>query len=145
MAVHSTLKGFTLLELIIVIIIVGVLASLALPRFFTMIESSKVTEALMRARQFVNLFEVCLHQNGGQSYSPCEAADNLMQEYIDEPNKNFIYTVGYGQQAGVPVYAIRMTQWINNNSNPSNEIMLRMNSTGAVTIQGTGIYSNINM
>ncbi len=39
-------KGFTLLEIIIVIIIVGVLASLALPRFFSTVEFSRSTEAL---------------------------------------------------------------------------------------------------
>lgn len=38
--------GFTLLEIIIVIIIVGVLASLALPRFFSTVEYSRSTEAL---------------------------------------------------------------------------------------------------
>jgi prepilin-type N-terminal cleavage/methylation domain-containing protein len=39
-------SGFSLLEIIIVIIIIGVLASLALPRFFNMIEVSRATEAL---------------------------------------------------------------------------------------------------
>ncbi len=39
-------SGFTLLEIIIVIIIVGVLASLALPRFFSTVEFSRSTEAL---------------------------------------------------------------------------------------------------
>ena len=39
-------KGFTLLEIIIVVIIVGVLASLALPRLFSTVEYSRSTEAL---------------------------------------------------------------------------------------------------
>ena len=39
-------SGFTLLEIIVVIIIVGVLASLALPRFFSTVEFSRSTEAL---------------------------------------------------------------------------------------------------
>lgn len=39
-------SGFTLLEIIIVIIIVGVLASLALPRFFSTVEFARSTEAL---------------------------------------------------------------------------------------------------
>ena len=142
---HKIHKGFTLLELVIVIVIIGLLASLALPRYFTMIETSKVNEALMRGRQFENIFEGCLHQNGGLTYSPCNAADNLMQEYINEINKNFIYTISYGQQAGRPVYAVRMTQWKNGTANASNEIMLRLNPAGKITLTGSGIYSNINM
>ncbi len=39
-------RAFTLLEMIIVVIIVGILASLALPRFFRTVEFSKATEAL---------------------------------------------------------------------------------------------------
>ena len=39
-------KGFTLLEIIIVIVIIGVLTTLALPKLFTMIEASRATEAM---------------------------------------------------------------------------------------------------
>ena len=46
MKIKNNKSGFTLLEIIIVIIIVGVLASLALPRLFNTIEFSRSTEAL---------------------------------------------------------------------------------------------------
>jgi len=46
MKLKNNKSGFTLLEIIIVIIIVGVLASLALPRFFKTINYSRATEAL---------------------------------------------------------------------------------------------------
>ena len=46
MRMKNNKSGFTLLEIIIVIIIVGVLASLALPRLFNTIEFSRSTEAL---------------------------------------------------------------------------------------------------
>lgn len=43
---RKTSKAFTLLEIVIVIIIIGVLASLALPKLFGMVESSRSAEAL---------------------------------------------------------------------------------------------------
>ncbi|MFT5387292.1 MAG: type IV pilus assembly protein PilA [Lysobacterales bacterium] len=58
----KTNNAFTLLEIIVVIIIVGVIASLALPRMGHTIERSKVSEALqilssIRSAQIVYEFE----------------------------------------------------------------------------------------
>ena len=46
MNLNKNKSGFTLLEIIIVIIIIGILASLALPKFFKTVEYSRSMEAL---------------------------------------------------------------------------------------------------
>ncbi|MEM4368678.1 MAG: prepilin-type N-terminal cleavage/methylation domain-containing protein, partial [Candidatus Anstonellales archaeon] len=47
-------KGFTLMELLIVIMIVGILATIAMPLYKKTVESSKATNALSIANMIAN-------------------------------------------------------------------------------------------
>ncbi len=84
-------RAFTLLELIIVIIIIGVLASLAIPRMTAVVERARIVEGvgfLMSMRSFM---ERCYLMNN-QNYSPCVfGGQNYtdMQKLTKGPNSHF--------------------------------------------------------
>ena len=69
MKLDKNQSGFTLLEIIIVIIIIGVLASLALPRFVKTVEFSRSTEALTALGTIRRSMDICYQPT--QNYQPC--------------------------------------------------------------------------
>lgn len=89
-------SGFTLLEIIIVIIIVGVLASLALPRFFSTVEFSKSTEALSSLSSIRQSMERCYLGAGG-TYASCNINTLDLENPGLVPGARFSYAI-----VGVP-------------------------------------------
>ena len=65
-------SAFTLLEVIVVIIIVGALASLALPKFANLIEASRTTEAIAMVSSIRVGLERCYLMRDG-SYQDCDS------------------------------------------------------------------------
>jgi type IV pilus assembly protein PilA len=133
-------SGFTLLEIIIVIIIVGVLASLALPRFFTTIEYSRSTEALTNLGVIRKSVERCLMTTtSGFDASQCNTFGS-----IDIANPSaaggalFVYTFANGVAAGtIDMIATRTV---------GTDIVMFQRLAGlnaAITKTGTGAFSAI--
>jgi type IV pilus assembly protein PilE len=111
-------KGFTLLELIIVIVIVGVLASLALPRLFAMVERSRSTEAMADLGLIRQGMEFCLAKNNG-NYGACPPNDwNKLG--IDNPfaeaGSHFFVELAGSTSGGNPGYMIVVSR--NANESP---------------------------
>ncbi len=69
MKLNKNQSGFTLLEIIIVIIIIGILASIALPKFFKTVEFSRSSEALVNLGSIRRAMDICYQPT--LTYTPC--------------------------------------------------------------------------
>ena len=131
-------SGFTLLEIIIVIIIVGVLASLALPRFFSTVEYARSTEAMVSISAVRQSLERCFYQRG--TYVGCTVFTNL--DLIDpalSPNSHFTYAI-----SGATATDFIITAYRNTRDGGISGDQVRLSQTGNnIFRSGTGAFSGI--
>jgi len=133
-------SGFTLLEIIIVIIIVGVLASLALPRFFATVEFSKSAEALNSLNVVRQSIERCYLANAG-TYVGCTIGAIDVEDPGGSPGARFSYVVSNQLATGYTITATRNT--VDGGDNTST-ITIWQQATG-VTRSGTGSFVGIKL
>jgi prepilin-type N-terminal cleavage/methylation domain-containing protein len=138
MNVKNKKSGFTLLEIIIVIIIVGVLASLALPRFFATVEFSKSTEALNAMNVLRQALERCYLASAG-NYTPCTIANVDVENPANAPGARFTYAFTGQSATGFTITATRNAV---DGGDGSSTILLTMSPTG-IARAGTGSFVGI--
>jgi len=89
---RNTQQGFTLIELMIVVAIIGILAAVALPQYQNYVTKSKWATNLMAVQALKVAISECL-QNQGGSVTACDTTAELTS------------TVGYGGALPVPSHA----------------------------------------
>ncbi|MDX8386581.1 MAG: prepilin-type N-terminal cleavage/methylation domain-containing protein [Gallionella sp.] len=76
----SLQKGFTLIELMIVVAIIGILAAVAIPAYSDYTKKAKATELVQGSAALKTAVEICIADDGvlsGATASNCDAGGNL--------------------------------------------------------------------
>ena len=134
-------KGFTLLEIIIVVIIVGVLASLALPRLFSTVEYSRSTEALAAIGTVRSSMERCLLKSGSGNYNGCTSFATQLD--IPDPGTEAGHHFTYGIAGnGTIGYTITATRNTLDGGVATHTVLLTKDATN-VTKSGTTAFSKL--
>jgi prepilin-type N-terminal cleavage/methylation domain-containing protein len=92
---HNRQKGFTLIELMIVVVIIGILAALAIPRFMAATTKSKQSECKGILKQFYTMERTYRQQNNtywGQGVVASAASPNTCATIGVEIMASALYT-----------------------------------------------------
>ncbi|MEI8011920.1 MAG: prepilin-type N-terminal cleavage/methylation domain-containing protein [Candidatus Omnitrophota bacterium] len=130
-------KGFTLIEIIIVVIIIGVLAAVALPRLTSQVNISKAAEAYMNLGVLMRKIQEC-YITATEDYSACDTTGEL-SGYLLPVTGNFTYAYNGGNATSLTATATLM-----GGNATVDTIMFTLNpETGSILKTKRGIFSSL--
>ena len=127
MAAKNKTKGFTLVELVVVVVIIGILAAVAAPRFLNKTDAAKAQVSLQKCAAMRSAIEVLRADNG--SYPDTESnLGTALESYIrgGVPNLEYksltgkkVHVINGADPTKLPTGVTTGTVWIYNSTTGS--------------------------
>ena len=147
MNVKKTLRnrsGFTLLEIIIVIIIIGVLAALALPQMFKTVENSRSAEGLSNASALRDSLARYALRNGSRTSGATPTNLDIPDPSSTAAgNGSSLFNYAITGTAAGKEFTITATRNTTQGGNALSNIVLTEDASGTVTKSGNTAFSGI--
>lgn len=104
-------KGLTMMELMVVVVVVGILAAIAIPLYGSYIKNARVTEATARIGELITAAKAVAQENQDATGNPTWPAGNMGVFNIATATDHFTYsiTAGGGTNANTTAFTIRAT------------------------------------
>lgn len=93
-------KGFSLIELLVVVLIMGILASVAMPQYFNTVEKSRASEGIQTLKTLRDQQAACISKNPDGEGCMQGAPGNNLFTYADGINGTESPICDYGTTAG---------------------------------------------
>ena len=134
-------SGFTLIEIIVVLIIVGILASIALPNLFSNVAKSRSAEGLILAESLKTQYEGCVQSHVSTANAVCAFAGT--GGITDPSSANTAVTISTAAAAGATIANVNYAIKAASKQDATEFITLTRAAGGAVTCVGSGQWLGV--